>query len=119
MRAGLRTLAAMAADRRAVAVLGEMTGLVDGTVREHEGIGALLAELGIPVVVVVGTKEGPVALAAAARAAGVPEVHDVPDREAAIALVQGLLRPGDLVLVKASSGPGLSAVATALSDPVT
>lgn len=119
MRAGLRTLAAMAADRRAVAVLGEMTGLVDGTVPEHEGIGALLAELGIPVVVVVGTKEGPVALAAAARAAGVPEVHDVPDREAAIALVQGLLRPGDLVLVKASSGPGLSAVATALSDKVT
>jgi UDP-N-acetylmuramyl pentapeptide synthase len=46
-------------------------------------------------------------------------VHAVPDREAAIDLVQGLLRPADLVLVKASSGPGLSAVAAALNDPVT
>jgi UDP-N-acetylmuramoyl-tripeptide--D-alanyl-D-alanine ligase len=116
MQASLRTLATMAAGRRTVAVLGEMTGQAKGTVHQHTTIGALAGELGIGILVVVGTGEGPDTLAASARTAGVP-VHAVPDRQAAIDLLQGLLRPADLVLFKASSELGLSAVAAALTSP--
>jgi UDP-N-acetylmuramoyl-tripeptide--D-alanyl-D-alanine ligase len=40
----------------------------------------------------------------------------VPDVPAAIALLRAQLRPGDVVLVKASRGAGLDRVAAALLD---
>jgi UDP-N-acetylmuramoyl-tripeptide--D-alanyl-D-alanine ligase len=43
-------------------------------------------------------------------------VHAVPDGETAIELLRESLRPADVVLVKASSMVGLSAVATALEE---
>jgi UDP-N-acetylmuramoyl-tripeptide--D-alanyl-D-alanine ligase len=116
MGAALRTLATMAAGRRTIAVLGEMTGQAEGTAPRHAAIGTLAGELGIGLLVVVGTDEGPDALAAAAREAGV-SVHAVPDREVAIDLLRESLRPSDIVLVKASSEVGLSSVATAITDP--
>nr|WP_316043335.1 cyanophycin synthetase [Actinomadura sp. CNU-125] len=114
MRAALRTMTAMAAGRRrTIAVLGEMTGQAAGTAGRHADVGALAAGLGVSILVVVGDGEGPEALAAAARRAD-GFVHSVPDRTAAADRVRGLLRPDDLVLVKASSEVGLSAVAAAL-----
>jgi UDP-N-acetylmuramoyl-tripeptide--D-alanyl-D-alanine ligase len=130
-RAGLRTLATMAAGRRTaggraagcravagprtVAVLGEMMHQAEGTIHHHKAIGALAGELGIDVLVAVGEGEGPDALAAAAREAGV-SVHAVPDGAAAVDLLRKSLRPADVVLVKASSMVGLSAVAAALDE---
>jgi UDP-N-acetylmuramoyl-tripeptide--D-alanyl-D-alanine ligase len=114
-RAALRTLGAMAAGRRMIAVLGEMKHLAAETVHHHAAIGALAGEVGVAVVVTVGEGEGPAAMAAAARRAGV-SVHAVPDRDAAAELVRASLRPADVVLVKASSAVGLSAVAAALAE---
>jgi UDP-N-acetylmuramoyl-tripeptide--D-alanyl-D-alanine ligase len=113
--AAIRTLAAMAAGRRTIAVLGEMMHQADGTVHHHEAIGALAGALGINVLVAVGEGEGPDAMAAAARQAGV-SVYTVPDGDAAIGLVRAALRPADVVLVKASSMVRLSAVASALDE---
>jgi UDP-N-acetylmuramoyl-tripeptide--D-alanyl-D-alanine ligase len=115
-QAAIRTLATMAAGRRTVAVLGEMMDQAEGTIHYHEAIGALAGALGIDVVVAVGKGEGPDAMAAAARGAGV-SVHAVPDGDAAIDLLRESLQPADVVLVKASSMVGLSAVATALDEP--
>jgi UDP-N-acetylmuramoyl-tripeptide--D-alanyl-D-alanine ligase len=115
-RAAIRTLATMAAGRRTLAVLGEMMHQAEGTVHHHEAIGALAGALGIDVLLAVGKGEGPDAMVAAAREAGV-SVHTVPDGDAAIDLLRESLRTGDVVLVKASSMVGLSAVATALYQP--
>lgn len=115
-RAAIRTLAMMAAGRRTVAVLGEMMHQAEGTIHYHDAIGALAGSLGIDVLVAVGKGEGPDAMVAAAREAGV-SVYAVPDGDAAIDLVRESLRPGDVVLVKASSMVGLSAVAAALDEP--
>jgi UDP-N-acetylmuramoyl-tripeptide--D-alanyl-D-alanine ligase len=112
-QAAIRTVATMAAGRRTVAVLGEMMHQAEGTIRHHEAIGALAGALGVDVLVAVGKGEGPDAMAAAARAAGV-SVYAVPDGDAAIGLLRESLRPADVVLVKASSMVGLSAVAAAL-----
>ena len=43
-------------------------------------------------------------------------VH-VPDVDAAVAFLRGALRPGDIVLVKASRAAGLERVAAALTAP--
>src|SRR5712691_4432870 len=115
-RAGIRTLATMAVGRRTVAVLGEMMHQADGTIHHHKAIGALAGALGIDVLVTIGKGEGPDAMAAAARGAGV-SVYVVPDGDAAIDLLTESLRPADVVLVKASSMAGLSAVAAALNEP--
>lgn len=115
-QAAIRTLATMGAGRRTIAVLGEMMHQAEGTIHHHEAIGALAGVLGIDVLVAVGKGEGPDAMAAAARGASV-SVYAVPDGDAAVDLLQGSLRPADVVLVKASSMVGLSAVAAALHAP--
>lgn len=115
-RAAIRTLATMAGDRRTVAVLGEMKHQAEGTVHHHGAIGALAGALGIDVLVAVGEGEGPDAMVAAARGAGV-SVYPVPDGDAAIGLLRESLRPADVVLVKASSMVRLSVVAAALDAP--
>lgn len=114
-RAAIRTLATMAAGRRTVAVLGEMMHQAEGTIHHHEAVGALAGALGIDVLVAVGKGDGPDAMVAAARAAGV-SVYAVPDGDAAIDLLRESLGPADVVLVKASSMVGLSAVAVALNE---
>jgi UDP-N-acetylmuramoyl-tripeptide--D-alanyl-D-alanine ligase len=116
MRAALRTLAAMAAGRRTIAVLGEMRHLAEGAISYHAAIGTLAGELGITTLIAVGKGEGPDAMVTAAHGAGV-SVRAVPDSEAAIELLSESLRPADIILVKASNAIGLSAVVAALDEP--
>ncbi|MFJ7202059.1 glutamate ligase domain-containing protein [Streptomyces sp. NPDC098789] len=104
---------------RRIAVLGEMLELGDEAVEAHRQVGRMAAENGVDLVVAVG---GSLAkqLALAAGEAGVPEVAMVADNETAAAYVDSLLRPGDVVLVKASRGGMLWQVAQALAgQPVT
>lgn len=113
MRAGLRALASLAdGGRRSVAVLGEMLELGPDSVAEHAAVGTIAVDLGIDEVVVVGEGAAPL-LAAVVEAGG--RGHAVADVEAAQALLRGLLAPGDVVLVKASNGVGLSRLGDALA----
>ena len=113
MRAGLRALAAMTANgRRSVAVLGEMLELGPDTDAEHAAVGGVVAELGIDEVVVVGT--GALPLLEAVREAGGSALA-VADVDEAEAVLRTLLRPGDVVLVKASNGVGLSRLGETLA----
>ena len=96
--------------RRRWAVLGEMLELGEDAPEAHRRIGALAAELGVHRVVAVG------AGASAYRVA-----TSVQDVDEALAVLDGALRPGDVVLVKASRAVGLDRLARALldSDPPT
>ncbi|GAA4235334.1 UDP-N-acetylmuramoyl-tripeptide--D-alanyl-D-alanine ligase [Actinomadura meridiana] len=116
MRAALHTMSAMATGRRTIAVLGEMTGQADETAHHHAAIGKMVGDLNIAILVVVGTGDGPTALAAAARRANI-FTHALPDRAAALDLLQGLLRPSDVVLIKASSEAALTTLAESLRVP--
>ena len=115
VRAALETLAAMAAGRRTVAVLGEMAELGDTTRLAHEQAGQLAADLGIDILVAVGGA-GEAALAGAARGrGGRMQVTVVPDPAAALSALRGLLRPGDIVLAKASHAMHLEDLAVRLA----
>jgi UDP-N-acetylmuramoyl-tripeptide--D-alanyl-D-alanine ligase len=117
MRAGLDALAAVAARRggRAVAVLGEMAELGTQAAEEHAGIGRHAAALGIARLVAVGEQARPIQHGAALESSWTGESCWVPDADAATALLAGDLRPGDVVLVKASHAVGLERVAEALA----
>ncbi|TDP97225.1 UDP-N-acetylmuramoyl-tripeptide--D-alanyl-D-alanine ligase [Labedaea rhizosphaerae] len=119
MRAALSTLAAMGRTeprRRTWAVLGVMGELGDEAVAAHDELGRLVARLDINRLVAVG--EGP-DVAAIHHGASRPgssgeESVLVPDVDAAVALLREQLRPGDIVLVKASKVAALWRVAEAL-----
>ncbi|MEV5950376.1 UDP-N-acetylmuramoylalanyl-D-glutamate--2,6-diaminopimelate ligase [Streptomyces sp. NPDC051993] len=104
---------------RRIAVLGEMLELGDEALEDHRAVGRMAAENGVDLLVAVG---GDLAkqLALAAGAAGVPDVAIVADNATAAAFVDAQLRPGDVVLTKASRGGQLWQVAQALlGQPVT
>jgi len=100
--------------RRSWAVLGPIGELGDQSGDVHRELGRLVARLGVDRLVVVGMDAR--ALHEGARQAHVSgeEPVFVPDVQAAVALLHGQLRAGDVVLVKASRAYGLERVAAAL-----
>ncbi|OBK50450.1 UDP-N-acetylmuramoyl-tripeptide--D-alanyl-D-alanine ligase [Mycobacterium sp. 1081908.1] len=125
MRAGLQALAwiahgsrqGAAEKRRSWAVLGEMAELGEDAITEHDRIGRLAVRLDVSRLVVVGTGRSMSAMHDGAVMEGSwgGETLSVPDGDAALALLRAELRPGDVVLVKASNAAGLGALAEALA----
>lgn len=117
MRAALRALAAMAKGRRTWAVLGHMAELGDEGLAEHDAVGRLAVRLNVSKLVAVGGREAAwLQLGAYNEGSWGEESVHVSDAQAAIDLLRSELRPGDVVLVKASRSVGLERVATALLD---
>jgi UDP-N-acetylmuramoyl-tripeptide--D-alanyl-D-alanine ligase len=110
MRAALDELALEAPVGRRVAVLGDMLELGPASEALHREVGAQAAASGVELLVAVGPR-------AAVMLDGFDggEAHAVADAAEAAELAQELIGPGDLVLVKASNGVGLWAVADALT----
>ena len=111
MRAALQALAALGSGpsgprsahgtRRTWAVLGSMVELGDASAAAHAEVAATAAELGVDHLVTVGPTE---------YGRGRP----VADVAAALDLLRAELKPGDVVLVKASRAVGLDRLADAL-----
>ncbi len=116
MRAALKTLAVMSAGkrRRTVAVLGTMAELGDDAREAHMDLGRFVVRLDIGQLVVVGEAAGGIHAGAVLEGSWGSESIHVPDVDAAVALLQDHLEPGDVVLVKASRSAGLERVAAAL-----
>jgi UDP-N-acetylmuramoyl-tripeptide--D-alanyl-D-alanine ligase len=108
MRAALDELARSAPARR-VAVLGDMLELGPDARDFHRQIAEHASRRGIQLLVTVGE------LAAHMREGFTGEIHSVADAEEGAALLSGLLREGDTVLVKGSRGVGLERIASALA----
>ncbi|MEU7569412.1 UDP-N-acetylmuramoyl-tripeptide--D-alanyl-D-alanine ligase [Streptomyces fradiae] len=120
MRAALRALAAMGEAARARggrtwAVLGLMAELGDEALAEHDAVGRLAVRLNVGKLVAVGGREASwLQLGAYNEGSWGEESVHVSDAQAAIDLLRSELRPGDVVLVKASRSVGLERVAQAL-----
>ncbi|WP_405592373.1 glutamate ligase domain-containing protein [Streptomyces sp. NBC_01092] len=87
---------------RRIAVLGEMLELGDEAAKAHWDVGRMASEYGVDFVIAVG---GDMAkqLALGAADAGVDSAI-VNDNETATALLEKLLQPDDVVLIKGSRG---------------
>jgi UDP-N-acetylmuramoyl-tripeptide--D-alanyl-D-alanine ligase len=115
LQAALAAVAVMARGRRAFAVLGHMTELGDEAERFHEQAGRAAARAGFAGVIAVGEQAAPILAGAAAEAGWDGEAVQVPGAAAAVAAVGERIRPGDMVLVKASRAANLQRVALALT----
>ncbi len=114
MRAALKALVAMSRGRRTWAVLGEMRELGEASAVEHDALGRLAVRLDVNRLVAVGEGARPVHLGAAHEGSWGDEAAWVPDIDAALELLRHEVRPGDVVLVKASRATGLERLAGAL-----
>ncbi len=114
MRAALTALTAMSRGRRSWAVLGHMAELGPHADAEHDALGRVAGRLGVDRLVVVGPDAAGVHAGALAEPSWHGESVHVPDAAAALDLLRRELRPGDIVLVKASRAAGLEQVALAL-----
>jgi UDP-N-acetylmuramoyl-tripeptide--D-alanyl-D-alanine ligase len=122
VRAALKTLASMSRGqdgqvRRSWAVLGPMAELGKDSVSAHDEIGRLAVRLDVNRLVVVGgagSAAAPMHHGATQEGSWGEESVLVPDVGAAIDLLRAEVKPGDMVLVKASNSARLWRVADAL-----
>jgi UDP-N-acetylmuramoyl-tripeptide--D-alanyl-D-alanine ligase len=113
VEAALRALAAARTNGgRIVAVLGAMADLAQLAIPAHEDAGRLAATLGVDLLVGVGEHPGHAVLAA--QEAGLTGTLTVERPDQVAEALEGLLRPGDVVLLKGSRVVGLDTAAKAL-----
>lgn len=114
MQAAVQLLAQAGVGRTTIAVLGDMLELGPDAVRMHEEVGACVAQHGIDRLVACGTLAR--SLAEGALRAGMEpgRVQMMADASEAATAVGALIKPGDVVLVKASRGMKLELVVDAL-----
>jgi UDP-N-acetylmuramoyl-tripeptide--D-alanyl-D-alanine ligase len=115
MAAALKTLAQVGGEGRTFAVLGQMAELGDHAVDEHDRIGRLVVRLGIHQLVVVGQEARTLHKGAELEGSWDGESLIVDDVDSAYDVMRDRLRPGDVVLVKASNVAGLRALGDRLA----
>ncbi len=116
MRAALETLSALASASggRPVAALGDMLELGPAEAEAHRELGAAAARAGLGWLAAFGPRSRAAAEAASAAGLGNGDAFHTEDLEALAAFVKGRLRPGDVLLVKASRGMKLERLVEAL-----
>jgi UDP-N-acetylmuramoyl-tripeptide--D-alanyl-D-alanine ligase len=112
MLAALQTLHDLPCSGRRVAVLGDMAELGPHTAEAHREIGRRSVELGVNRLVAVGrfARE----TAQAAEVAGLKDVSEFADVASAAGAVKKIVKPGDVVLLKASRATRLEKIGEAL-----
>ncbi len=116
MRASLRTFAALKAQGRKIAILGDMGELGPVSEEGHAQVGYDAASAGVDLLVCVGPLARGIANAAVETGLAAERVVCVEDAAAALAYARPLVGKGDAVLVKASHSVGLEKVVEGLVD---
>jgi len=121
VRAAIEALAHLARDGRGFAVLGHMAELGGTSRASHEDIGEFAAQIagssgsGLAGLIAVGEEAAPILAGAQRVRSWHGEAVGVPDGAAALAVLGDRLKPGDVVLVKASRAAHLEGVAEVLT----
>jgi UDP-N-acetylmuramoyl-tripeptide--D-alanyl-D-alanine ligase len=110
--AALETLCDLPLQGRRVAILGDMGELGSHSEAAHAEVGRRAAELGIGQLFTVGKMS--VTTARAARDAGLARVIEFADVDSAVRAVKNFLKPGDVVLLKASRSARLERITETL-----
>ena len=114
MQAALKTLQAFPCTGRRVAVLGDMAELGSAADEAHAEVGRSTAEFGVELLLAVGKRSG--IMKEAAQAQGLEQAVDFQEIPAAAAALRERVRPGDVVLVKASRSTGLERLVRELEE---
>jgi UDP-N-acetylmuramoyl-tripeptide--D-alanyl-D-alanine ligase len=117
MRAAVVTLADMRTDGARIAVLGDMAELGSLTELAHFRLGEAVASAGIERLVTVGPRARRIAEGALAQGMPTGAVRPCETVEEASEVLDDVMRPGDVVLVKASRSMGLERVVEGILEP--
>jgi UDP-N-acetylmuramoyl-tripeptide--D-alanyl-D-alanine ligase len=115
VRAAIEALSHLARDGRGFAVLGHMAELGEVSRTSHEEVGALAARAELAGLIAVGPEAEPLLAGARRVRSWHGEALAVPDGAAALDALANQLKPGDVVLVKASRAAHLEGVAEVLA----
>jgi len=124
MAAALKTVKGFGGKCRRIVLLGDMFELGDAALQAHQGIGALVAELGFDYLGVAGEYASVVADMAAEKGMNQQRIRVFTDKEEmaewAAGLVAGkMVREGDWILVKGSRGMRMEQVLQSLVQQLT
>lgn len=114
MREALRELMNIKAEKRAVAILGDMTELGDYSIDAHRDIGRLVSELGIDVFVAIGKMMSFAADETVRRTNS--RVHRFRDVEGAKGHIREIIKCNDTVLIKGSRAMGMERLIEEIRD---
>jgi UDP-N-acetylmuramoyl-tripeptide--D-alanyl-D-alanine ligase len=108
VKAALQTLAQLGrSGRRTIAILGEMAELGSASREQHDAIGRIVVRLNIDQLIVVGSGAKLIHMGAEQEGSWAGESKFFESIDEALAYVRGMLRAGDLVLVKSSKSANL------------
>ena len=116
LRAAVRVLAGLHGHRRRVLVMGDMLELGELSAELHHEIGREAARAGVDALVLVGTYARAAASGALEGGLSASQLVHFDTTEEAARLTPGLVRDGDVVLVKGSRGMALERVVGALRE---
>jgi UDP-N-acetylmuramoyl-tripeptide--D-alanyl-D-alanine ligase len=108
-KAALQTLAQLGRQtgRRTVAILGEMAELGEFARTEHDAIGRTAVRLNIGLVIAIGENAKLIYMGANLEGSYDGESQYIESLDGALPTVRGMLRAGDIVLVKSSKSANL------------
>ena len=89
-------------DERKIVVAGEMLELGDGAVEMHRDAGQRIGDLGVDLL--IGVRGLAEHIVAGAKSEGIKEAMFAVDSDAAGEILAGMVKPGDVVLIKGSRG---------------
>lgn len=114
MAAAFDTIASLKKSKRVIGILGDMLELGEMSEKAHAEVGKRAGKV-FDMLITIGERARMIA-----KHSGMAEknVISVATAKGAIPLVKNLLKPGDLVLIKASRGLGLDVVVDALCAPI-
>lgn len=114
MKAAVQLLVQRGEGRKKIAVLGDMLELGADAVSLHREVGAFVAQQGIDQLIACGTLGRSLADGATRAGFDRDSIVLAPDASSAAAAVKAVVKPGDVVLAKASRGMKLEQVVYAL-----
>ncbi|MRR11088.1 UDP-N-acetylmuramoyl-tripeptide--D-alanyl-D-alanine ligase, partial [bacterium] len=117
MRAAIETLADMTTGHRRIAVLGDMAELGSLTELAHFRIGEEVARLQLDTLVTIGARAKRIADGARAEGMADDRIRPCASVAEAVEVLDDVVEPGDVVLVKASRVMGLEVVVEGLVEP--
>jgi UDP-N-acetylmuramyl pentapeptide synthase len=117
MRAAIETLAGIMGAERRIAVLGDMAELGSLAELAHFRIGEELARQPIDVLVTIGERAARIADGARAGGMDPERVRPCATADEASEVLDDVLEPGDVVLVKASRVMGLERIVEGIVEP--
>ena len=116
VRAAVAALRHLAQDGRAFAILGHMAELGAISRASHEDVGEIAARADLAGLIAVGEEAVPILAGARRVRSWTGEALAAPDGAAALDALANQLKPGDVVLVKASRAAHLEGVALRLLE---